>query len=188
MTANAQGSSEAGRPLPDQAALARIRLLLLDVDGVLTDGRVHFDAEGREYKSFHVHDASGIVHWHGAGGLSGFLSGRGGAVVEMRARELGVHEVHLKNKHKRAVFDAILLRRGLAAEQVAFVGDDLLDLAVLDAAGLAATVPEGRDEVKQRVHYVTRARAGFGAVREVVELLLRARGAWQGVVDRGGLS
>jgi 3-deoxy-D-manno-octulosonate 8-phosphate phosphatase (KDO 8-P phosphatase) len=179
---------EAGRPLPDQAALCRIRLLLLDVDGVLTDGRVHFDAEGREYKSFHVHDASGIVHWHGAGGLSGFVSGRGGAVVEMRARELGVHEVHLKNKHKRAVFDDILTRRGLQPDQVAYVGDDLLDLPVLDVAGLAATVPEGRPEVKQRVHYVTRERAGFGAVREVVELLLRARGAWQDVVDRGGLS
>ena len=83
----------AGRPRPDDQALRAVEFLLLDVDGVLTDGRVHFDFEGREYKSFHVHDAAGIVYWHRSGGRSGFLSGRGGEIVQRRADELGVHDV-----------------------------------------------------------------------------------------------
>lgn len=181
------GNDGAGRPLPDRDALARISLLLLDVDGVLTDGRIHFDAEGREYKSFHVHDAAGIVYWHRAGGRSGFLSGRGGAVVEQRARELGVHEVHLRTIEKHRAYRDILGRLGLPPAAVAYVGDDLLDLPVLHEVGFAATVPEGRPEVKQAAHYVAAASAGFGAVREVIELLLRARDAWAEVVARGGL-
>jgi 3-deoxy-D-manno-octulosonate 8-phosphate phosphatase (KDO 8-P phosphatase) len=177
----------AGQPLPPRAALAAIQLLLLDVDGVLTDGRVHFDREGREYKSFHVQDAAGIVYWHRSGGLSGFVSGRGGDAVELRARELGVHEVHLQTKAKGAVLRDILQRRGLQPAQVGCVGDDLLDLQILRHVGFAATVPEGRDEVKQCCHYVAARPAGFGAVRDVVELLLRARGAWDGIVSREGL-
>jgi 3-deoxy-D-manno-octulosonate 8-phosphate phosphatase (KDO 8-P phosphatase) len=175
-----------GRPLPEAHVLAKIGLLLLDVDGVLTDGRVHFDHDGREYKSFHVHDAAGIVYWHRCGGLSGFLSGRGGEVVERRARELGVHEVLLGRTDKEAAFDDVLRRRGLREDAVAYVGDDLLDLPVLRRVAFAATVPTGRVEVQAAVHYVTGAPGGFGAVREVVELLLRARGVWHDVVRRGG--
>ena len=176
----------AGRPLPPPSALARIRLLLLDVDGVLTDGRLLLDREGREYKSFHVHDAAGIVWWHRSGGLSGFLSGRGGEIVQRRARELGVHEVVLGRIDKAAAFAELLARRGLGAEQVGFVGDDLLDLPVLRAVGFAATVPEGRTEVKAAVHYVAATPAGFGAAREVIEVLLRARGAFAEIVQKGG--
>jgi 3-deoxy-D-manno-octulosonate 8-phosphate phosphatase (KDO 8-P phosphatase) len=177
----------AGLPLPPRAALAAIELLLLDVDGVLTDGRIHFDHDGREYKSFHVQDAAGIVYWHRSGGLSGFVSGRGGEDVERRARELGVHEVHLKTLAKGAILRDILQRRGLQPAQVGCVGDDLLDLQILRHVGFAATVPEGRDEVKQCCHYVAARPAGFGAVRDVIELLLRARGAWAGIVAREGL-
>jgi len=192
MTRGLEGSREdvpatAGRPLPDRAALARIRLLLLDVDGVLTDGRIWFDHDGREYKSFHVHDAAGIVYWHRTGHLSGFLSGRGGEVVERRARELGVHEVHLRTVHKEAALDDILARRQLRADEVAYVGDDLLDLPVLARVGLAATVPAGRPEVHARAQFVARRPGGFGAVREVIELLLRAKSLWDGVVQKGGL-
>ena len=179
-------SHGAGRPLPDPSVLAAIRLLLLDVDGVLTDGRLHFDHEGREYKSIHVHDAAGIVYWHRCGGLSGFLSGRKAEVVERRARELGVHEVVLGRIDKEVAFDEVLRRRGLREDQVAYVGDDLLDLPVLRRVALAATVPSGRAEVQEAVHYATCAPGGFGAVREVVELLLRARGAWADLVRRGG--
>lgn len=177
---------EAGRKLPSQALLAAIRWLLVDVDGVLTDGRVHFDAEGREYKSFHVHDAAGIVYWHRCGGMSGFVSGRAGEMVLRRARELGVHEVHLGRTDKGAVFEEMVQRLGIDASQVAYVGDDLLDLPILTRAGLACTVPEGRPEVKSVCHWVAPRPAGFGAVREVVELLLRARGAWDGIVARAG--
>lgn len=172
--------------MPDRELLAGITLLLLDVDGVLTDGRVHFDGSGEEFKAFHVHDAAGIVYWHRCGGMSGFLSGRGGKVVEMRARELGVHEVHLRKLEKAEAFAEILERRRLTAEQVAYVGDDLLDLPVLRQAGFAATVPEGRPEVRQECHYVTVAPCGSGAVREVVEILLRAKDLWSTVVEKGG--
>ena len=118
-------ASDNSNQMPNQAVLAGIRMLLLDVDGVLTDGRIHFDVEGREYKSFHVHDAAGIIYWHRAGGLSGFLSGRGGHVVERRAKELGVHEVILGRIDKADAFADLLQRHELRAEQVAYVGDDL---------------------------------------------------------------
>jgi 3-deoxy-D-manno-octulosonate 8-phosphate phosphatase (KDO 8-P phosphatase) len=175
-----------GRPRPDEEALRQIEFLLLDVDGVLTDGRVHFDFEGREYKSFHVHDAAGIVYWHRAGGRSGFLSGRGGEIVARRAEELGVHEVVLGRVDKAAAFDELLARQGLAPERVAYVGDDLLDLPVLRRVGFAATVPEARAEVVDNAQFVSSRSGGFGAVRDVIEVLLRARGAWQEVVDKGG--
>lgn len=177
---------EAGLPLPGRPTLAAVRLLLLDVDGVLTDGHVHFDREGREYKSFHVHDASGIVYWHRCGGLSGLLSGRSSDVVAQRARELGVHEVVQGRIDKLAAFEEILARRSLRPDEVAYVGDDLLDLPVLQQVAFAATVPQGRPEVRQRVHYVAAANAGYGAVREIVELLLQARGDWDRVVQKGG--
>lgn len=173
-------------PSPD---LRNIRLLLLDVDGVMTDGLVHFDAEGREFKSFHIHDAAGLVYWNRTGGLSGFVSGRAGGsgkVVHDHAHHLGVHEVHLGCRDKAAVLDEILARRDLRPEHVAYVGDDLLDLPVLERVGFAVSVPSGRSEVQSRVHLVTRADGGRGAVREVVELLLKAQGRWDDLVRRGG--
>ncbi len=176
----------AGRPLPDRAVLRGIEFLLLDVDGVMTDGRVHFDGEGREYKSFHVHDASGLVYWHRSGRRSGFLSGRGGDVVAMRARELGVHEIVLRRTDKHTAFAEILQRQGLAPHQVAYVGDDLLDLPVLRQVGFAATVPEARPEVAAAAQFVAGRSAGFGAAREVVELLMRAQETWAAVVAKDG--
>ena len=179
--------SEAGRGLPDRDQLATIKMLLTDVDGVLTDGRVYFDGDGNELKVLHVHDAAGIVYWHRAGGISGFLSGRGGKVVKDRARELGVHEVHLNTHDKSAALDEVLERRGLSVEEVAYIGDDLLDLSVLRRVGLAISVPNGRPEAQAIAHFVTSSPGGDGAVREVVELLLKARGIWDEVVRKGGL-
>jgi 3-deoxy-D-manno-octulosonate 8-phosphate phosphatase (KDO 8-P phosphatase) len=175
-----------GRTKPSAEALQAIEFLLLDVDGVLTDGRIHFDFEGREYKSFHVHDAAGIVYWHRAGGRSGFLSGRGGEIVERRARELGVHDVILGRVDKAAAFEELLARQNLKPAQVAYIGDDLLDLPVLRQVGFAATVPEARREVIAAVQYVSERSGGFGAARDVIEELLRARGVWQDVVDKDG--
>lgn len=176
----------AGRKRPDDAALQAIEFLLLDVDGVLTDGRIHFDFEGREYKSFHVHDAAGIVYWHRAGGRSGFLSGRGGEIVERRAKELGVHDVVLGRIDKEAAFVELLDRQNLTPDRIAYVGDDLLDLPVLRQVGFAATVPEARREVLATAQFVTERSGGFGAARDVIEELLRARGVWQNVVDKDG--
>ena len=175
------------RPLPDQHVLSGIRMLLTDVDGVLTDGRIHFDSQGQELKSFHVHDGAGIVYWHRAGGISGFLSGRGGKVVEQRARELGVHEVYLGRLDKERAFEEILARQKLTPLQVAYIGDDLLDLPVLTRAGFAASVPDARPEVQSRVHYITKSQGGFGAVRDVIEFLLRAQGRFDELVARCGL-
>lgn len=173
--------------LPGRELLGGVRLLLVDVDGVLTDGRLHFDHAGNEVKAFHVHDAAGIVYWHRAGGLSGFVSGRSAPVVADRARELGVHEVHLGRLDKLPVYEDIVARRGLRPAEVAYVGDDLLDLPILKRVGFAVAPPDARVEVRDRVHHVTATRGGFGAVREVVEILLRARGAWDEVVEKGGL-
>jgi 3-deoxy-D-manno-octulosonate 8-phosphate phosphatase (KDO 8-P phosphatase) len=176
-----------GRPRPDDKALQAIEFLLLDVDGVLTDGRVHFDFEGREYKSFHVHDAAGLIYWHRSGLKSGFLSGRGGDIVERRARELGVHDVILGRVDKKAAFAELLERQNLTPERVAYVGDDLLDLPVLKQVGFAATVPQARREVIEVAQFVTERSGGFGAARDVIEELLRARGSWQTVIDKEGL-
>ena len=173
--------------LPDVSALRRIRMLLLDVDGVLTDGRIHFDPEGREYKSFHTRDAAGLVYWHRSGHLSGFLSGRGGHVVEMRAKQLGIHEPVLNRVDKERAFEEILVRQKLDASEVAYVGDDLLDLPVLRRVGFSATVADGAKEVRDAVHFTTRTAGGFGAVREVIELLLQQKGLWDAIVQRGGL-
>ncbi len=181
-----QPAPSPGRTCPDRSVLAAIEFLLLDVDGVLTDGRVHFDRDGQEYKSFHVHDASGIVYWHRHAGRSGLLSGRGGEVVERRAKELGIHEVMLKRIDKGTAFRELLQRQQLDARRVAYVGDDLLDLPVLREVGFAATVPEARPEVLAVSHFVARRPAGFGAVRDVVEELLRARGVWDDVVRGEG--
>ena len=175
-----------GRSRPSDDALRSIDFLLLDVDGVLTDGRVSFDAEGREFKSFHVHDAAGIVYWHRSGGRSGFLSGRSGEVVRRRAQELGVEEVILGRVDKAAAFEELLQRQQLDAARIAYVGDDLLDLPVLRQVGFAATVPEARPEVLEQAQFVTRRSGGFGAVRDVIEELLKARGVWQSIVEKDG--
>jgi 3-deoxy-D-manno-octulosonate 8-phosphate phosphatase (KDO 8-P phosphatase) len=176
----------AGRPRPSAKALAAVQFLLLDVDGVLTDGRIWFDPDGAEYKTFHVHDAAGLAYWHRAGGRTGFLSGRGGHSVERRAKELGIHEVILRRLDKGVAFQELLQRQGLAASAVAYLGDDLVDLPVLRAAGFAATVPEARPDVFPAVHHVTERAAGFGAARDVIEVLLRARGIWDDIVEHGG--
>ena len=172
--------------MTDTARLKHIRLLLTDVDGVLTDGRILFDHEGKEHKLFHVHDAAGIVYWHRSGGITGFLSGRDAPVVAARAQELRVQEVHLGHIDKLPVFQGILERTGLAPENVAYVGDDILDLPVLNRVGFAASVPNGRQEVLERVHYVTQTAGGHGALREVIEILLKAQGKWQAIMDGEG--
>lgn len=171
----------------DRARLQGIRLLLTDVDGVLTDGRIHFDGSGAEFKTFHVHDGAGLVYWHRMGGISGFLSGRGSSVVEARGRELGVQELHLGHLDKRPVAEEILARHELSPAQMAYVGDDLADLPVMELAGFAVSVPNGLQDVRERADYVTHIGGGQGAVREVVEILLKAQGKWLEVVSRGGL-
>jgi len=161
-----------------------VRLVLADVDGVLTDGGICYDGEGRETKVFHVHDGSGAVHLRQGGILTGAISGRDSAAVRQRMADMGLEHVVLGRHHKLPAYEEILRQCGLKDDQVAFLGDDLLDLCILERVGLAVTVPQGRPEVKEICHHVTTAPAGGGALREVAELILRAQGRWEDILAR----
>jgi 3-deoxy-D-manno-octulosonate 8-phosphate phosphatase (KDO 8-P phosphatase) len=163
---------------------ARIELLLLDVDGVLTDGSITYTAELVEIKQFHVRDGSGLKFWHLAGKHSAILSGRSSPAVEFRARELGIAHVLQGHGEKLPAFEELLLRTGFRPEQVCAVGDDLPDLPILRRAGLAVTVADGCPELRESVDLVTTAPGGHGAVRETIEWLLKLQGSWDGVVER----
>jgi 3-deoxy-D-manno-octulosonate 8-phosphate phosphatase (KDO 8-P phosphatase) len=167
-----------------QERCRRIEILVMDVDGVLTDGSIVYTDQGAEIKAFHVRDGSGLKIWAALGKKTALLSGRKSAAVERRAAELGVTSVAQGAEHKPAAFTRILEAHGLRAEQAAFLGDDLPDLGVLARCGLALAVADACPEARRLAQYVTRAAGGRGAVRETVELLLRAQGRWQEAVER----
>lgn len=170
-------------PTPDFVRRAKgIRLLLLDVDGILTDGGITIDANGAETKTFHVRDGHGIKLLQWAGIEVAILSGRRSGATDRRAAELGISLVHQGASDKLAALETILTSRGLAPDEVAFMGDDLVDLPVLRRVGLPMTVADAVDELAPFVQYVTRAVGGRGAVREVAEALLEAQGRWADVV------
>jgi len=161
---------------------ARIELLLLDVDGVLTDGAIVYGEDGVEVKRFHVRDGSALKFWHTAGKRSAIISGRKSRAVAVRAAELGTAPVFQGRAEKLPAFEAILAETGLRAEQVCAVGDDLPDLPVLLRAGLAVAVADACAEVRAAADHVTAARGGRGAVRDAVEWLLKLQGRWDGIV------
>jgi 3-deoxy-D-manno-octulosonate 8-phosphate phosphatase (KDO 8-P phosphatase) len=162
----------------------RIELLVLDVDGVLTDGAIIYADIGVEVKAFHVRDGSGLKLWQLEGKRAAVITGRTSSVVEVRAAELGVAPVIQGAADKLAGFRALLREVPVPPEQVCYVGDDLPDLPVLRRCGLAVAVADACPEVRAAAHYVTRAAGGRGAVREAVELILRCQGRWQKVVER----
>lgn len=174
-----------GRQIP--AALAKkaraISLLVLDVDGILTDGRMIYSTDG-ELVAFHILDGHGMKLALRCGLSLAIISGRESVMVARRARELGVQEVHQRVLDKLPVFESLLLRKRLTAAQVACMGDDLLDLPLLRRAGLAITTPGAVDEVRAAAHYITRRPGGEGAVREAIEMLLKAQGHWPAVMER----
>lgn len=161
-----------------------IELLLVDVDGVLTDGVIAVDDHGVETKHFHVRDGSGFDLWHKAGKRSAILSGRWAPAVTRRAGELGIAPVIQGVSQKGEPFRKLLAELGLNAAQVCYMGDDLPDLPVLRAVGLAACPADAAAEVRETVHVVTQTRGGRGAVREIVELILKQQGVWDGLVAR----
>ena len=163
--------------MTDLEAKARaIRLLVLDVDGVLTDGRLYFSPRGEELKCFDVRDGYGLKSVQRAGITVAVISGRRSAAVEARARELGIEHVHQGIEDKRAVFGDLLERLGLEPTAAACVGDDAPDVPLLEAAGLAIAVADAHDCARAAAEYVTRRDGGRGAVREVCDLLVAARG------------
>lgn len=157
---------------------SRVRLLVLDVDGVLTDGGLLVSAGGEEIKRFHVHDGLALVAARAADLRIAILSSRASAAVTRRMAELGVSEVHQGVADKAAALDALRERLGLAVGEVAMMGDDLPDLSAMARAGLALAPANAVAEVKRAAHWVARRRGGDGAVREAVEMLLKARRAW----------
>ena len=166
----------------DVAARARkIRLLVMDVDGVLTDGRMVLSDRGDELKMFHTHDGIGLALAHRAGLKTAMVTGETSPIAKARGEKLGVGTVLLGARRKGDVVDALLAEHGLSPDALAYVGDDLLDLPALQRAGLAVTVADAVADVKAVAHVVTKAAGGHGAVRECVELLLRAQGVWDTV-------
>jgi 3-deoxy-D-manno-octulosonate 8-phosphate phosphatase (KDO 8-P phosphatase) len=156
-----------------------IRLLLLDVDGVLTDGRIVYDGAGRELKFFDIKDGHGIKLLQRAGLEVGILSGRRSPALRLRAKELGIHLLRQKVLDKGKALEAILRKKRFRAEQICFVGDDLVDLPVLARVGLAVAVTDSVEDVKANAHYITHHPGGQGAVREVCDLILKAQGKWE---------
>ena len=155
-----------------------IKLLLLDVDGVLTDGRIILDDRGVETKHFNVRDGQGIVLLMRAGIEVGLITARSSKAVRYRAKELGLRIVHQGIQNKLSTYGAIRRQSGLAETEIAYIGDDVGDLEILHRVGFAVTVNDGWEELFPAVDYVTEKPAGRGAVREVAELLLKAQNKW----------
>lgn len=170
--------------LPDDliARAARVRLLGLDVDGTLTDGRLYFDSDGRELKAFHVLDGQGLVLLRKVGVHVAFVTARASVVAEQRARELGL-EAHTGVHDKLACIDAVAARLGIDRQAVAFMGDDLPDLRVMPHVGLSIAPANAHPWVRERADWVTGARGGHGAAREVCDVLLQAQGHAQRLLD-----
>ncbi len=163
--------------------LAAVQLLLLDCDGVLTDGGVTWSDDGVEQKTFHIRDGLGIRGWQRAGGRTGIITGRSSPIVERRAAELGIEFVRQGVDDKLAVAEAIIKECGLSWEQTAFMGDDLPDLPVVARCGVGAAVADACEELRAAATVVTILPGGRGAVRELVERMLRARGGWESIVS-----
>ncbi len=166
-----------------QQAARRIKLILFDVDGVLTDGKILMHADGTESKRFDIKDGTAIVWALRLGITVGFLSARASASTAQRAAQLGVTLVHQGVASKLETYDQIVDELLLDPDQVAYMGDDVLDLPVLGRAGLPAAPADAVPDVRARVHWVSSARGGDGAARELVELILKAQDKWNGLVS-----
>lgn len=165
------------------AKAKQIKLLILDVDGVLTDGKLFFDNQGNEYKSFHVQDGHGIKMLHNAGVEVAVISGRKSVVVEARMKSLGIRHVYQGYEDKLVALASLLENFSIDPIQVAHVGDDLLDLPIMSRVGLAIAVADANSSVKQRADWCTARCGGQAAVREVCDLILQAQGYLNGMVN-----
>jgi 3-deoxy-D-manno-octulosonate 8-phosphate phosphatase (KDO 8-P phosphatase) len=165
-----------------EAKAATVRLLLFDVDGVLTDGKILLHADGTESKQFDIRDGTAIVWAERAGLMVGFLSARTSIATAQRAAQLGVSLLHQGVASKLDTYLGVLRQQAIADTQVAYMGDDLLDLPVLARAGFSAAPADAVDEVRAHVDWVSSRGGGNGAVRELIELILRSQHKWESVV------
>ncbi len=166
------------------ARAARVRLAAFDVDGVMTDGSLYFSDAGESLKVFNARDGHGMRMLQEAGVTLAIITSRRAGAVDQRARNLGIDHVYQGVADKRERFAALLAELGLASAETAYMGDDVIDLPVLTRCGFAITVPDAPAAVLAAAHYVTRAGGGRGAVREACELMLQARGALDGCINR----
>lgn len=166
----------------------QIKVLLMDVDGTITNGSVtllsQLDGSALEIKTFDAHDGQGLTLARTAGLRTGVITGRGSAALRQRCSELGLEFVYEKQPHKIAAYEEILKKTGAKDSEVAFLGDDLPDLTVMRRCGLAVAVGDATAEVKQAAHYTTKAIGGKGAARELVELILKSKGIWEQMIDK----
>ncbi len=156
-----------------------IKLLLMDCDGVLTDGQLELLENGDEQKTFHARDGQGISLFHRAGWKTGIISGRTSSAVERRAQDLRMAYVRQYAKDKIEALEEIMAAAGVSADECAYIGDDVADIPVMRRVGFAVAVADAVEETKQAAHYVTELKGGRGAVREVADLILKAQGLWE---------
>ena len=164
--------------------LSEIKMLIMDVDGVLTDGTILINADGSESKRFNIQDGHGIKMWHRSGLKTALLSGRTSQATIARAQQLSIEHVLQGCKQKLPAFESLLGEVGLTAAEAAYIGDDLLDLPLVRRAGFGVAVADAVDELKQEADLVTAAPGGSGAVRELIEHILKNTGKWQSLVER----
>jgi len=166
----------------------KIELLLMDVDGTMTDGSVtlasQIDGTALEIKTFDAHDGQGLTLAHTAGLRTGCITGRESTALLRRAQEMKMDFIYMKQPLKMPAYEEILQKTGLSDEAVAYVGDDLPDIPLMRRVGLAVAVGDAVPEVKRVAHYTTKAVAGHGAIREAVEVILKAKGMWASMIDK----
>lgn len=160
-----------------------IKLIILDVDGVLTDGGIILDNKGNEFKSFHVRDGHGVKMLIRAGIIVAMITGRYSKVVERRARELGITEVYQRCFDKRVAYRHLIKKYSVVSQEVAYIGDDIVDLPLLKGSGFSVAVADATEEAKNAAMMITKNKGGRGAVREVCDFLLKAKGLWKGIMD-----
>jgi 3-deoxy-D-manno-octulosonate 8-phosphate phosphatase (KDO 8-P phosphatase) len=163
---------------------SHVKLLLLDCDGVLTDGRITLIEGGDEQKSFHTRDGHGLVLLHRAGLQSAVISGRTSSALERRARDLGIQHLRQGTHDKIVEFREVLAAAGVSEEETAVVGDDVTDIPLMRRSALACAVADASEDTRAHAHYVTKLPGGFGAVRELCELILKAQGRWEELMKR----
>ena len=163
---------------------SKVSLLIMDVDGVLTDGRIIYAEYGDELKCFDVQDGAGLVFWHRVGLKSAIISGRKSRLLKRRAKEMRVDFLAQGQLIKLPVYKKVLKKFRVTDEQVCVIGDDLMELSMARRAGFTVAVPHAAEEIKNVSHYVTQREGGRGAVREAVDLILKAKGLWDQVLHR----
>jgi 3-deoxy-D-manno-octulosonate 8-phosphate phosphatase (KDO 8-P phosphatase) len=167
---------------------AKIKVLLMDVDGTMTDGSVTLlsqpDGNALEIKTFDAHDGQGLTLAHTAGIRTGCITGRESAALQRRANEVNIEFLYMKQPTKIPAYEDILRKAGVPESAVAYVGDDLPDLPIMRRVGLAVAVGDAVPEVKSAAHFVTKAPAGHGAIRDAVELILKSKGIWEEMIEK----